>query len=1831
MPSSRAVKKFLFVSLLSGGLLFPTRLFSASDVRINEAGANRSTAQGGDWIELFIATSADLSGWRLQFTAGSSEFSYTLPSITSSSFAGAQFAVVHLATYSAVPADETTATGDTSGNGYWDLWISSTALGTTGGMVGTDNVVLLVDASSNPVDALVFMDASGSFTTTGGRGTRYELAVASGQWTGPASSASPAAKLQNAAVNLNSTGSTIFMARDGASGDSDAAGFAKNDWGLTASPTQGTANGALGDASPPAAITDLAAASATESSVTLQWTAVGDDGSSGAASSYVVRYATRTLSTVADYFESTDLANTVGAPAAGTLTGLTVGGLSPATTYWFLVVGQDDGDTANGNFKLGGLPSNAPVSGLTASDTQAPNAVTDLSAALTNSAAGSVSLSWTAPSDPPSGGAASSYQLRFATFSAASVGGDAAWWALGTDVPSEPAPAGPGAAQAMTVSGLPSASTVYFRLRSRDAVNQSASDSGTQQAVFVPAHLLISQAKAASSGTSRFVELYNPSSSAIDLTAPQVYLHRRTATGGTDSSQALSGSVPANGFYLIARSTDATGGLALDAAWTADTTLLSADNSLYLSLSATGLADVVDAAAFGSGTDASFVDFGDANAPVRLANPSNNTAALRLPAGGAGHATDSNKWQADFLNDQAPSPRNSQSGAEPDQAAPAAISNLTAAAGAQDGTVDLSWTAPGDDGASGNLSGGQFVVKFSSAQIIRTADFDAPAFSVSTVTVSTSAAAGSAQTLTLSGLTPGTSYWFAIKTRDEASNFSTWASSADVPSVNTLAYAPAAVGPPAAPASFSGTAQSTGSILWAWSLVSGATNYQLQTSTGGLSAALADPTASYLETGLPPDTSSQIDRVQAFNSAGAGGTRVEASAPVYSFAAAPASLSVTAVTTTTVQLDWNEAGNPAWTVYEVSQSNDGFAANFSTPVAFSSGVVSPPVTVANLSPAASYSFRVRARNQDLIVTSFSNTASTATATPPLSGVVINEVMYRPNTGGEEWVEIYNNSGQAQNLTGWRLFEGGTNHTLSFVQGGSTLAAGGYAVIADSAAAFLTQHSTYPGVGSLMVIDSAFSLSNSGETLALKDSLLVTQSSLTYSSTSPWPAAAAGQSIERIDPNGPDNAGSNWAAAASPGTPGAANGATPDTTAPAAVSDLAASAGANEGEILLSWTAPGDDGSAGAVTGGQFVVKYATTGIISDFDNPPAGSATVTVSTSFAAGAAQNRTIAGLTPGASYWFAIKTRDEASNFSSWTSSAANPSVNTQAFAAAQDLAPGTPSLGGVTSFNRALSVPFSAPSPDPGDIVSYFVYRASYAFTSASDPGVTTTTYANASAAHTATSLTNGVTYYFRVQAQDAGPNFLTSALSAAAGGIPRIRAPATLSATHGGSSVSLSWSASGDAGDGNFGGYNVYRGTSSGVYAQIAAAVSGTSYADSSGISSSVNYFYVVRSSDNAAAGAFGESADSPEAVAAADSSAPVLTHVPVGFVVFKGAPLSLSASAVDTRDGTLDGAVQSMTLSVRLLGDAGAFTTIAFSGSGFGGKTAQGAAAVPASFLQSAAAAGGFTYFVTATDGANTGRSPASGAHTVAVEAPVTVTLGADGGTLSSAGGFAEVDVFPNSLPGSTTLTATPLEADETPFGTALDGIPAAEGYDGRAVSAAEFGPDGIRFRVPVRVRLRFLDTDNDGYAEAPPGGDAFELPNEPGFHADRLKVYLLSGGRWVLLGGRREGDRVSVLAKHFSTYALFPASAAPGARPGERFVTPNGDGVNDAATFGPEATRVTVYDMTGLEVWSGTGDGVTSVQWPGTDAQGRTLESGAYLYRAEGGGDEHGVVVVVR
>jgi len=145
--------------------------------------------------------------------------------------------------------------------------------------------------------------------------------------------------------------------------------------------------------------------------------------------------------------------------------------------------------------------------------------------------------------------------------------------------------------------------------------------------------------------------------------------------------------------------------------------------------------------------------------------------------------------------------------------------------------------------------------------------------------------------------------------------------------------------------------------------------------------------------------------------------------------------------------------------------------------------------------------------------------------PQFFPIIINEIMYdlEGSDDGREWIEIFNTGTSEVDLTNWSFYEKETNHKLTLIRGTATLSANGYAIIADNAEKFLEDHPNYSGT----LFDSAFSLSNTREKIAIKNGDLIIDE-VTYESS--WGANGDGNSLQKFD--------NQWLAA--PPTPGRKN-------------------------------------------------------------------------------------------------------------------------------------------------------------------------------------------------------------------------------------------------------------------------------------------------------------------------------------------------------------------------------------------------------------------------------------------------------------------------------------------------------------------------------------------------------------------------------------------------------------------------------------------------------------------------------------------------------------------
>ena len=100
------------------------------------------------------------------------------------------------------------------------------------------------------------------------------------------------------------------------------------------------------DTTPPAQITNLSATALNSNSVRLNWTAVGDDGTSGTAASYDIRYSTSNI-TSANWSSATQVSGAPTPRQSGTVETMIISGLSNNTTYYFAIKAIDEAGNAS--------------------------------------------------------------------------------------------------------------------------------------------------------------------------------------------------------------------------------------------------------------------------------------------------------------------------------------------------------------------------------------------------------------------------------------------------------------------------------------------------------------------------------------------------------------------------------------------------------------------------------------------------------------------------------------------------------------------------------------------------------------------------------------------------------------------------------------------------------------------------------------------------------------------------------------------------------------------------------------------------------------------------------------------------------------------------------------------------------------------------------------------------------------------------------------------------------------------------------------------------------------------------------------------------------------------------------------------------------------------------------------------------------------------------------------------------------------------------------------------------------------------------------------------
>ncbi|MBI4248640.1 MAG: fibronectin type III domain-containing protein, partial [Elusimicrobia bacterium] len=244
--------------------------------------------------------------------------------------------------------------------------------------------------------------------------------------------------------------------------------------------------------------------------------------------------------------------------------------------------------------------------------------------------------------------------------------------------------------------------------------------------------------------------------------------------------------------------------------------------------------------------------------------------------------------------------------------------------------------------------------------------------------LSSSTANGSLAFLTVSGLQSNTVYYFRVGAINHAGEINFGVAASGQTSISS------------GPQGLSGTALGVSSISWTWSAVADASSYRLYRASDTASGRhFAQTTAlGYSDLGLNANRQYSI-QVAAI----VAGTESDPSNPASAFttAAVPAGLGFGAVTSSSIQINWDSGGNPNTTPYEVSYSKDNFFQDIVIVESFAGNLTALTTTLANLAPETLYDFRLRARNGDGIATAYSATASSKTLAAPPPAPTLNSL------------------------------------------------------------------------------------------------------------------------------------------------------------------------------------------------------------------------------------------------------------------------------------------------------------------------------------------------------------------------------------------------------------------------------------------------------------------------------------------------------------------------------------------------------------------------------------------------------------------------------------------------------------------------------------------------------------------------------------------------------------------------------------------------------------------------------------------------------------------------
>jgi hypothetical protein len=706
---------------------------------------------------------------------------------------------------------------------------------------------------------------------------------------------------------------------------------------------------------------------------------------------------------------------------------------------------------------------------------------------------------------------------------------------------------------------------------------------------------------------------------------------------------------------------------------------------------------------------------------------------------------------------------------------------------------------------------------------------------------------------------------------------------------------------------------STAAIHWCWEDVLNEAGYKIKNAiTNSTIAELPQDTTYYVEPDLLPN--SQYQRVIVATNT-AGESESSEVIKVYTLALPPKDLFIAEVSSSSVKLKWSSSGA---TLYRIERSTDSkfwLIVSTTNYTAF--------VDTYNLSPDTSYYWRICAINGDNIpnTAEFSNTVSTNTLLQiPLvkkrtPDIVISQVATRgPFNANDEFIELYNTSRKYVNLYGWKLQYRSAKST-SFTQWLTIdttvyVQPYGFFLIVVNTAVFTTDgRDVTPDINlnrSIGMGDDAEIriLDNEGRKV---DAVAFGKGHISCEECYPAPnhgTSPNNYSIVRkrnylgiyidTDMNDVDFVVSSDTALGTPtGRRYPRNSSSPpqgpELVPPANISDLVAYPGNVDGEVVLSWTAPGDDGTTGALNNAKYRIKFSTSSHeVSYFSSED--SYNISFSTTNVSPLTKvSYKVTGLHPGTTYYFGVILSDDVDNWNIFISSSV---VNNKNYTYAPDFPPPNVPYLHVKQRNQQLELSWSNPTDMPYDLVKYEIYCDTTSknflnkfllYTVDAVKGEYTYKYIH-------TGLTNGLTHYYQIYSIDSGDlgngfysSVLRSTYSTESYGRPRVQPPRNVVAKHYGDYVNISWSVPSDEIISSIAGCNIYRRSEDETdYKMVAYNVKLTEYFyKDTNVVKTKKYYYMIRTTDTFCItnDDYWESVDSDVAEAKSDLLPPRIVYV----------------------------------------------------------------------------------------------------------------------------------------------------------------------------------------------------------------------------------------------------------------------------------------------------------------------------------------------------------------